>query len=248
MLQPKQLLSLSILLPLAASAPAAAASDLQFHTTALLTATFSPNCPADTDDRSNSALQYDPSPSLSFSHDSKSQSLDFTPHLDISSTAPLRPGACVGLPVPLEYSSLLVDHLSVSASIQHTHPRPLRGAKAKKREGKEQCKITVHELPGCEQEPILDVEIDEGERSVESGCVRRKFLAFELVWAKLSCEFEEDEDDDEDDEDDDDSDDEDDEKPWTNDKHGGLANSTVPATNSTGRLSVGKRRTKLPIF
>ncbi|KAK1146543.1 hypothetical protein N8T08_002973 [Aspergillus melleus] len=245
MLQPKHLiLPLSILLPLATSAPA---SDLQPHTTALLTAIFSPNCPSDTaDDRRNSAIEYDPSPSLSFSSDDRSQSLDFSPHLDISSTAPLRPNVCVGLPVPLEYSSLLVDHFSVSASIQH--PRPSRGGHSKKKEGKEKCKITVHELPGCEQEPVFDLEIDEGERRVESGCARRKFLAFELVWAKLSCEVEEDEHEDKDGDDED----EDEEKPWTHDsKHGGLANSTVPATNGKnqkGRLSGGKRRTKLPIF
>ncbi|PLB52264.1 hypothetical protein P170DRAFT_462256 [Aspergillus steynii IBT 23096] len=202
------------------------------QTTALLTANFYPNCPSTNLDR-DIPKNYDPSPSLSFTHspdDSPNFNLDVTSHLDISSTTPLRPNTCVGLPIPLEYSSLFVDHFSVSAGIQH--PRPLRHGGP---ETKETCKITVHETPGCGQDPVLEVPVGEGDRRVESGCVRREFLAFELVWAKLSCEVEVIEEDEEE------------KKPWT---HGGLANSSVPVSHGAkkGRLSGGKRRTKLPIF
>ncbi|EEA25593.1 hypothetical protein TMatcc_006176 [Talaromyces marneffei ATCC 18224] len=47
------------------------------------------------------------------------------------------------------------------------------------------CNITVHEVPGCIDEPLLVAPVEN--RQVQSTCTPRNFGAFSDVWVRLDC-------------------------------------------------------------
>ena len=66
-----------------------------------------------------------------------------------------------------------VDHVSVDAEIFWSEPF-------------DKCNITVHEVPGCVDPPVIQKEIRH--RVGVSECAQRRFSPFDQVWVKLDCE------------------------------------------------------------
>ncbi|KAA8651746.1 hypothetical protein EYZ11_000031 [Aspergillus tanneri] len=86
---------------------------------------------------------------------------------------------CVSVPVPRRHTQLEVNHVSIGAEMfMLNHQFGVH----------DQCNLTLHELPGCEQRPLIEKDIRSG-RPV-GDCEQRSFLAFNQVWLKLSCQDE----------------------------------------------------------
>ncbi|KAJ9250870.1 hypothetical protein DTO195F2_8023 [Paecilomyces variotii] len=47
------------------------------------------------------------------------------------------------------------------------------------------CNVTVHEVPGCVDEPLITASIRDGK--AHSGCVERNFVTYSAVWVQLDC-------------------------------------------------------------
>lgn len=88
-------------------------------------------------------------------------------------------GQCVAIGVP-SYERDLVSALSVDAELlSHINRSPFS-------EGPSNCNITVHEVPECEDTPLITKEIRNG---VEvSQCEPRRFAAYSEVWLQLVCD------------------------------------------------------------
>lgn len=87
-------------------------------------------------------------------------------------------GQCVNIGVP-SYEHDLVSALSVDAElVSHINGSPFS-------EGPSNCNITVHEVPECEDTPLITKELRNG---VEvSQCESRRFAAYSEVWLQLVC-------------------------------------------------------------
>ncbi|KAJ5961132.1 uncharacterized protein N7479_008282 [Penicillium vulpinum] len=88
-------------------------------------------------------------------------------------------GSCKNFAVP-SYERNLVSAISVDSELlSHSHDLPFL-------EGGSGCNITVHEVPGCIDPPLITKEIRDG---VEvSQCEPRKFVAYTQVWVDLVCD------------------------------------------------------------
>ncbi|KAJ5435648.1 hypothetical protein N7445_006533 [Penicillium cf. griseofulvum] len=87
---------------------------------------------------------------------------------------------CQNIAVP-SYERSLVSAISIDAELlSHRHDLPFL-------EGGSDCNITVHEVPGCIDPPLINQEIRDG---VEvSQCVPRQ-IVYTQVWVKLICDSE----------------------------------------------------------
>ncbi|KAJ6137591.1 hypothetical protein N7471_004077 [Penicillium samsonianum] len=87
--------------------------------------------------------------------------------------------SCKSFAVP-SYEHDLVSSISVDAELLlHNHDLPFL-------EGGSGCNITVHEVPGCIDPPLINKEIRNG---VEvSQCEPRQFVAYSQVWVNLVCD------------------------------------------------------------
>ncbi|KAJ5944963.1 hypothetical protein N7516_005131 [Penicillium verrucosum] len=87
--------------------------------------------------------------------------------------------SCKNFAVP-SYEHNLVSAISVDAELlSHNHDLPFL-------EGGSGCNITVHEVPGCIDPPLISKEIRNG---VEvSQCEPRQFVAYSQVWVNLVCD------------------------------------------------------------
>lgn len=89
-------------------------------------------------------------------------------------------GQCTTVGVP-SYEHNLVSAISVDAEIlshEKGHPFPPEDAP--------NCNITLHEVPGCSEPPLINKELHNG---VEvSQCESRRFAAYSDVWLKLTCD------------------------------------------------------------
>ncbi|KAJ5711320.1 hypothetical protein N7488_005476 [Penicillium malachiteum] len=108
---------------------------------------------------------------------------DLTTYENYEETAPskdITAGQCIQIGVP-SYEHNLVSALSVDAEIlsqEKGHPFPPENAP--------NCNITVHEVPECIEDPLINNELHNG---VEvSSCHERNFAAYSDVWVKLVCE------------------------------------------------------------
>lgn len=86
--------------------------------------------------------------------------------------------SCKSFPVP-SYEHNLVSAISVDAELlTHNHDLPFL-------EGGSGCNISVHEVPGCIDPPLINKEIRNG---VEvSHCVPRQLVAYSQVWVNFVC-------------------------------------------------------------
>lgn len=66
-----------------------------------------------------------------------------------------------------------VDHVSIDAEMFWSEPF-------------DHCNITVHEVPGCMDPPLIEKGIRH--RVGMSECAERRFAPFEQIWVKLACE------------------------------------------------------------
>lgn len=90
-------------------------------------------------------------------------------------------GQCANIGVP-SYERDLVSAISVDAELlSHINSDPFS-------EGSANCNITVHEVPECEDPPLITKEISHGFEV--SQCEPRRFAAYSEVWLKLVCEDE----------------------------------------------------------
>ncbi|KAJ5161680.1 hypothetical protein N7492_007072 [Penicillium capsulatum] len=89
-------------------------------------------------------------------------------------------GQCTNIAVP-SYERNLVSAISVDAEIvshEKGHPFPPEDAP--------NCNITLHEVPGCSEPPLINKELHNG---VEvSPCESRRFAAYSEVWVQLVCD------------------------------------------------------------
>jgi hypothetical protein len=65
-----------------------------------------------------------------------------------------------------------VDYLSVDAELLIIEPGT-------------QCNVTVHEVPGCDDPPLLQTPLQNG--LAHSDCVERNFITYTAVWVRLDC-------------------------------------------------------------
>ncbi|KAF3392005.1 hypothetical protein DPV78_010512 [Talaromyces pinophilus] len=77
-------------------------------------------------------------------------------------------------PVPI-VTARHIDSSSVSVGAELSTITPFQ-----------ECNITVHEVPGCIDEPLLVAPVKN--REAESICTPRNFGAFNDVWVRLDCE------------------------------------------------------------
>ncbi|KUL88617.1 hypothetical protein ZTR_05229 [Talaromyces verruculosus] len=77
-------------------------------------------------------------------------------------------------PVPI-VTARHIDSGSVSVGAELSTITPFQG-----------CNITLHEVPGCIDEPLLVAPVKN--REAESICTPRNFGAFNDVWVRLDCE------------------------------------------------------------
>lgn len=106
---------------------------------------------------------------------------DLAPYENYEETTPSHDvtiGQCAAIGVP-SYEHSLVSAISVDAELlSHIHGNPFA-------EGPSSCNITVHEVPECEDPPLITKEIRNG---VEvSQCEPRRFAAYSEVWLQLVC-------------------------------------------------------------
>lgn len=89
-------------------------------------------------------------------------------------------GACANIGVP-SYEQNLVSSVSVDGEIISNEPGyPIPT------ETKPCCNVTLHEVPGCVDPPLITKNLHDG---VEvSECASRHFAAYTEVWVKLDCE------------------------------------------------------------
>ena len=87
----------------------------------------------------------------------------------------LKAGTCQGVAISSlpDHHIQKVDHVSVDAELFWSEPF-------------DRCNITVHEVPGCVDPPIIKKGIQH--RVGVSECAKRKFSPFNQVWLKLDCE------------------------------------------------------------
>lgn len=50
----------------------------------------------------------------------------------------------------------------------------------------QQCNVTVHEVPGCVDPPLIEAPVRDDRRAT-SGCAERNFKAYSAVWVRLDC-------------------------------------------------------------
>ncbi|GES59284.1 hypothetical protein ATEIFO6365_0003056500 [Aspergillus terreus] len=95
-----------------------------------------------------------------------------TMHLNeqFTTAVDIKANVCQEIPVPLSFAAE-VDHVSIDADLFWRDPL-------------DQCRIKVHELPGCGQAPLLDEELKHGQ--TVSSCRARQF-AFTQIWLELTC-------------------------------------------------------------
>ncbi|KAE8353630.1 hypothetical protein BDV28DRAFT_147873 [Aspergillus coremiiformis] len=105
-------------------------------------------------------------------HSSYPDDPDLKLHEEFTTAVDVVAGKCQGVPVPLRYT-LEVDHISIDAELFW-------------QETLDQCSISVYELPGCGEPPLIKKEVGNGK--VISECEERKFAAFTQVWVQLECE------------------------------------------------------------
>ncbi|PYH48353.1 uncharacterized protein BP01DRAFT_420857 [Aspergillus saccharolyticus JOP 1030-1] len=79
-------------------------------------------------------------------------------------------GTCQAFPVGRRYDA---DALAFNAEAVYTGPY-------------DRCNITVHEVPGCVDKPLIEVPIQDG--SAESQCTERVFSSLSQMWILLHCE------------------------------------------------------------
>lgn len=108
---------------------------------------------------------------------------DLKTYENYEETAPsteITAGMCTMLGVP-SYHRNLVSSISVDAEIvshEKGHPFPPEDAPT--------CNITLHEVPGCSEPPLINNELHNG---VEvSQCEPRRFAAYTDVWVQLVCD------------------------------------------------------------
>ncbi|KAJ5291225.1 hypothetical protein N7478_000476 [Penicillium angulare] len=108
---------------------------------------------------------------------------DLATYENYEETAPskdISAGQCMQIGVP-SYEHNLVSALSVDAeflSKEKGHPFPPSN--------NPNCNITVHEVPGCIDDPLITHELHNG---VEvSECHERNFAAYSDIWVQLVCE------------------------------------------------------------
>lgn len=90
-------------------------------------------------------------------------------------------GQCANIGVP-SYEHSLVSAISVDAELlSHINRHPFS-------EGPAKCNITVHEVPECEDPPLITKELSHGVGI--SQCESRRFAAFSEVWLQLVCDDE----------------------------------------------------------
>ncbi|KAG0158707.1 hypothetical protein PDIDSM_6226 [Penicillium digitatum] len=118
---------------------------------------FYPNCPGEAFSKLDTYENYQES----------------TPSQDITVDS------CKNFAVP-SYEHNLVSAISVDAELLfHNHDLPFS-------EGGSGCNITVHEVPGCIDPPLINKEIRNG---VEiSQCEPRQLVAYSQVWVNLVCD------------------------------------------------------------
>lgn len=84
----------------------------------------------------------------------------------------IQPGDCQPVYVP-SYDPYKVDHISIDAELLHLD------------NSLPQCHMTVHEVPGCVDPALLNIQIKD--RYAVSRCVTRNFIAYTQVWVNLAC-------------------------------------------------------------
>ncbi|KAJ5091473.1 hypothetical protein NUU61_006343 [Penicillium alfredii] len=107
---------------------------------------------------------------------------DMTNYENYKESAPskdVKTGICANIGVP-SYEHSLVSAISVDAELlSHGHAQNFPDSDS-------HCNITVHEVPGCIDPPLITKEIRKG---VEvSKCATRQFAAYSQVWVQLECE------------------------------------------------------------
>ncbi|KAJ5578352.1 uncharacterized protein N7459_007316 [Penicillium hispanicum] len=89
-------------------------------------------------------------------------------------------GSCANIGVP-SYEHNLVSAISVDGELisnEPGHPFPPEDGPS--------CNVTLHEVPGCVDPPLITKPLHDG---VEvSKCESRRFAAYSEVWVKLVCE------------------------------------------------------------
>ncbi|KAE8391038.1 hypothetical protein BDV23DRAFT_171951 [Aspergillus alliaceus] len=93
-------------------------------------------------------------------------------HEEFTTAVDVVANKCQEVPVPLRYT-LEVDHISIDAELFW-------------QDSLDQCNITVHELPGCSEPPLIRKALGQGKTISE--CEERNFTTFTQVWVKLECE------------------------------------------------------------
>ncbi|KAJ5658718.1 uncharacterized protein N7484_002367 [Penicillium longicatenatum] len=102
-------------------------------------------------------------------------------------TSKITAGVCTQVGVP-SYEHNLVSAISIDAELLSNE----KGHNFPPEDGPS-CNITIHEVPECIDEPLLNKELHNG---VEvSQCHERNFVAYSDVWVQLICEGEQNEND-----------------------------------------------------
>ncbi|KAL1856700.1 hypothetical protein Plec18167_002420 [Paecilomyces lecythidis] len=93
------------------------------------------------------------------------------------------------------YSSLMSPQADIRSGVCHEVPTPLSDdakvsslsvdAEALIAEAGTHCNVTVHEVPGCIDPPLVTASIRDGR--AHSGCVERNFVTYSAVWVRLDC-------------------------------------------------------------
>lgn len=120
---------------------------------------FYPNCPGDAFSKLDTYENYE----------------ENAPSQDITVNS------CKNIAVP-SYEHSLVSAMSVDAELlSHNHNLPFLS-------GGSGCNITIHEVPGCIDPPLITKEIRNG--VAVSQCEQRSFAAYSQVWVNLICDAE----------------------------------------------------------
>ncbi|CAG7963307.1 unnamed protein product [Penicillium olsonii] len=93
----------------------------------------------------------------------------------------IKVNSCKNIAVP-SYEHSLVSAISVDAELlSHRHDLPFL-------QGGSGCNITIHEVPGCIDPPLITKEIRDG--VAVSQCEQRSFAAYSQIWVNLVCDDE----------------------------------------------------------
>ncbi|RAL17098.1 uncharacterized protein BO97DRAFT_83553 [Aspergillus homomorphus CBS 101889] len=79
-------------------------------------------------------------------------------------------GTCQSLPVGRRYNA---DAISFNAESLYSGPY-------------DHCNVTLHEVPGCVDKPLVEVPFQDG--SAEAECTEREFTPLSQMWILLHCE------------------------------------------------------------